>query len=421
MRKAALALLLLPAALSGCGSSAAAARNTAFTASALAAPAHATATLGIEMLRRLPPGNLVFSPDSVAATVAMAGEGARGATAEQIVRTLHAGSQAALASFGALQARILAEQAAASRGAREPEKLSFADALFVQQSLPLRQQFVGALQSSFGAAPVSVDFENGLPAAERTINEWVSARTGGVIPSIVAELPRETKLALANAVYLQALWPGKLEQAGERPFYAPSGHARVPMMGETSDFPYALGPGFQAVSLPYAHSTLSLLIVLPDRGGADGLQTLQRTLSAQALSTAAARMRRRAVSLELPRFHIAQHVELSPLLAGLGMPRAFSETAEFPGITSAEALKIDKVLHAADIRVNERGTTAAAATVLTATPLDAIIYRHVVRFDADHPFLFFLRDNDTGAVLFAGRVVDAAAAPTPGVSPNAKL
>jgi serpin B len=414
MRKAAMLVLAAAICLAGCGTATPRLRPAASTAPDISSPARASAALGFDMLRRLPSGNLVFSPDSVAAAVAMVGEGARGMTAAEIVHTLHSPSAAALGSFGALQATILGEQLAASRGAREPAKLSVADGLFVQQDFPIEAPFLQSLQRSFEATPQGVDFRGHLAEATNTVNEWISAHTEGAIPSISAELPPKTGMALANAVYLKALWADEFPEGGaNRTFHGPRGAQHVPFMGQTEEVRYSRGPGYAAVSLPYASSTLSMLVVLPDTTGAGGVREVQRRLTAAGLASLTARMRTRAVELAIPRFHIGSHERLNVLLSALGMGRAFTERADFSGISSVEALRVGEVLHATDIRVDERGTTAAAATLLTVEPTSEQIYRHLVRFDADRPFLFFVRDQRTGTVLFAGRLVDAAAAPTP--------
>jgi serpin B len=408
-----LSLIAVALTLAGCGTAAVQARDASDARQTGASAAAGTAELGIELLRRLPEGNLVFSPDSIAAAIAMAGVGARGETASQIAHTLYAGSAAALASFGALQAQILAEQAAASRGAREPTQISIANTLFAQKGLSLEGPFLQTLDGSFGVVPQLVDFEHDLPGATKAIDEWVDGHTGGAIPSIATSIPPETRMALVNALYLQALWGVKIDEDPNKvAFHAPHGTQRVPFLGETEPLRYGHGGGYSAVSLPYQNSTLALLLLLPDRTGSAGLREVQRKLSGARLNALVARMREQPVVLAFPSFQIDTHVQLASVLSALGMARAVSDTAEFGGI-SQMPLKIGEVLHAADIRVNERGTTAAAATVETFEPLSATIYRHTVRFDANRPFLFFLRDRRTGAVLFAGRLANAAAAPTP--------
>lgn len=173
-------------------------------------------------------------------------------------------------------------------------------------------------------------------------------------------------------------------------------------MHQTARLRYAAGRGYRAVALPYRSSTLSLLVVLPVR---QRLGALQHRLSGRGLARIARGLSRRSVLLSLPRFHLNTDAELTGALQALGMPTAFSEAADFSRMTGTASLKIDFVKHAADFTVDEEGTVAAAATVVGAVRKAASPHpRDAVAFNANHPFLFFLRDDRTGAVLFAGRV-----------------
>ena len=175
-------------------------------------------------------------------------------------------------------------------------------------------------------------------------------------------------------------------------------------MHEADRLRYGSGRGYAAVDLPYRASTLSLLVVLPTERN---VAALQSRLSAKRLARIVRNLSPTQVRLSLPRFHLNTQTELNGTLKKLGMATAFSESADFSGITAAESLKIGLVAHAADFKVDEGGTVAAAATVVAAVPASAEVGpRHAVTFNANHPFLFFLRDDRTGAVLFAGRVAN---------------
>jgi serine protease inhibitor len=182
----------------------------------------------------------------------------------------------------------------------------------------------------------------------------------------------------------------------------------VPFMHETVELPYARGRGYAAVELPYSASTLSLLVVLPS---GQRLSDLQRRLKPSLLGRIVHGLSPTSVVFALPRFHLSLQAELKGPLQTLGMTDAFSEAADFSGIAPGRGLHIGLVEHAADFTVDEHGTVAAAATIVTVEPGAAPLPVHPVRFTANRPFLFFLRDDRTGAVLFAGRLVDPAAAP----------
>jgi serpin B len=369
------------------------------------APAAATGAFGLDLMRAQGSGNLVLSPDSVAAALAMTGIGGVGRTAEEIARTLHLKGPNALAAVGDLQRAIIA-----AAGDSEPPTLEIANGLFLQQGLPFAPAFLFGAQQRFGAAPETVDFSANPTGAMETINGWVSERTKGLIPRILDSLPEGMALALANAVYLDADWQHPFMKGKTRPgvFHKTAGEVTVDFMHQTESLRYGAGPGYRAVALPYSSSTLSLLVMLPVR---QELGALQHSLDGRNLARIARDLAPTPVDLSLPRFHLNTDTELTGALKKLGMPTPFSESANFSRITTAADVKIAFVKHAADFTVDEAGTVAAAATVVgvqvksaTRPPRDA------VTFNANRPFLFFLRDDRTGAVLFAGRLIDPASA-----------
>lgn len=376
----------------------AAVRSGAVTSHAVHSPAGATEALGIDLLGALRAENLVVSPESLATALAMAGTGARARTGEQIAEVLHLEGRSPT-SLGDLQKTI----------AENTPDVRIANEIFVQSGFPLRPKFVGRLGDHFGAAPESVDFRGNPQAAVEAINSWVGEHTEGVIPKLFSELPPETRLVLADAVYLKASWLRRFAVSGSYsgPFYRKDGRTHAKFMSRTGRILYSAGHDYKAVELPYRGSALSMLVVLPVDGE---LATLERRLGGTGLGEIVHGLSAQRVQLSLPRFHIRSDSELVPTLSSLGMPDAFGEGADFSGITGAERLKVGAVRHVADIRVDEKGTEAAAATGMVMIPTSAEAPRRQVVFDADHPFLFFVRDDKTGAVLFAGRLSDPAGA-----------
>jgi serpin B len=366
-------------------------------------PAQATEAFGLALMHRLPQGNLVFSPDSIEAALAMAGTGAGGQTATQVAQTLHLSSPTSFAAVGRLQQAIAAEQSTAAHGSTEAPTLNIANGLFVQQGFSLEAPFTAGLAQSFAASPQAVDFTS--PSAVEAINNWIDQQTHGLIPRLVGELSRETRLALANAIYLKAAWSAefKARETRSAPFHASAGKIPTAFMHEGEDLPYLRGPGYAALSLPYRDSTLSLLVVLPV---GESLARLERHLDAPMLDRIVRGLRKRTVFVSLPRFHLQIHTELNAPLQSLGMTDAFAPgRADFSAITQREPLNIGEVLHAADFKIDEQGTEAAAVTVVTVEASSALVpVRPPVKFNANHPFLFFLRDDRSGALLFAGRL-----------------
>jgi serpin B len=398
------ALAVVAFMMSSAQASAATAPSAKHQGRATFSPAQATAAFGLSLMRRLPSGNLVFSPDSVAAAMAMTGTGAAGQTATQIARALDLSSPASFAAVGRLQLAIAAEQDALAHGSPEAPILNIANGLFVQQGFALQAPFAAGLAQSFGASPQPVDFQS--PSATDAINGWISQQTHGLIPHLVAGLPAATRLALANAIYLKAAWGEEFKPGatGPAPFHETQGASSTDFMHETGSFPYVRGAHYAALSLPYRDSTLSLLVVLPV---GESLAKLERRLDAPMLEGVAHGLRTRPVLLSLPRFHLQTEATLDAPLQRLGITNAFIEgRADFSRIAQSEPLAIGQILHAADFKVDEQGTEAAAATVVTIEATSARGYsRPPVPFNANHPFIFFLRDDKSGAVLFAGRLV----------------
>jgi serpin B len=373
------------------------------------APATATGAFGLDLMRTQAPGNLVLSPNSVAAALAMVGTGAAGRTAAQIANTLHLATPDAFGAVGQLQSTLTNEQASAGQGDPKAPTLDLANGLFLQEGFQVEPTFLSGLQQNFGAAPQAVNFSGDSSGSVKTINAWVSSHTNGIIPQILASLPETTRLALANAIYLKAAWldPFEPKETSPAPFHNPTGSTSVEFMHETDRLSYGSGRGYKAVDLPYRASTLSLLVVLPV---GKNVTAFQRQLGPSRLAQIAHNLKPRNVQLSLPRFHLTTQTELIPTLKALGMSLPFSDAAMFSRITTAESLKIGLVKHAADFKVDDAGTVAAAATVVGVEATSREVSPHEVAFNANRPFLFFLRDDRTGAVLFAGRLIDPASA-----------
>jgi serpin B len=217
-------------------------------------------------------------------------------------------------------------------------------------------------------------------------------------------------MILVNAIYLKAPWAVPFDENVTRPapFHLVDGSTvDVPFMAQQDSMAYAEGEGWQAVELPYAGDALAMLVLLPGEGA---LATVESDLAGGLIDQAAGALAPADVVLELPKWDIETRVELSTILAALGMPTAFTDQADFTGMTTDEQLLIGFVIHQANITVDEAGTEAAAATAVgietTAAPEPE---PEPILMTVDRPFLYALRDRETGAVLFLGRVTSPAA------------
>jgi serpin B len=177
----------------------------------------------------------------------------------------------------------------------------------------------------------------------------------------------------------------------------------VPMMAQTELFRYAEEDGYQALAMGYLGANLSMLFILPAEGDFEGFES---SLSTETLDKILGDLERQPVSLFLPKFTFESEFGLSQTLADMGMASAFGSEADFSGMTGSRDLFISDVIHKAFIAVDEEGTEAAAATAVVMTESAAPIFENPSIMRLDRPFFFLIRDDTTGSILFAGRVLN---------------
>ena len=388
--------------------------------------------------------NVVYSPTSTAIALAMARAGAKGDTAAQMDQVLRAKGWDQLGSgLNALDQALASRDAtwAGEEGTRNELTLRLANAPFAQRDWSIEPSYLDAIASDFGGGLRLVDYAGDTEAARQTINGWVSDRTRHRIPELLAagDLTRDTRLTLVNAIYLKAQWETAFEPdlTKPAPFRRLDGsRVDVPTMQRFGfrDIPYATGKGWQATELRYLSPEgapqLAMLLVMPE-----DLPAFEATLTDAKLDriTAAvmAEWKRLPESIDcpgvphdqqdagcypydvefsMPQFGVETRVEMNDVLMAAGMPLAFDAGADFSGISTTDALHIGKVVHQANIDVDERGTEAAAATAVIGDTGGGPSAVKTIKLHLDHPFLFFVRDVDTGTILFMGRVVDPSVA-----------
>jgi serpin B len=354
-------------------------------------------------------GNLALSPLSIAAALTMTWAGARGETAAQMKKVLHleGSPDHALEVAGKLVTGYEAP------GAKVTVRV--ANRLFGASGYPFAPAYLDRVRAAFGAPLDPVDFAGGAEEGRRHINGWVAQQTQDRIKDLIPTggVDPTTKLVLANAIYFLGDWalPFKKEATSPAPFFATPADVRdVPTMHQTATFRYASTDGVALLEMPYAGGDLAMTIVLP--AAADGLAAVEARLSPAVLDAWIGALAPTNVVVSLPKIEIdpSSALSLGGVLSALGMPLAFSESeADFSGMVSSPApgLYLSKVFHKAFVKVDEKGTEAAAATAAVMMPRS--VQRQVQpppEFKADHPFLFFLRDTKSGAILFMGRVSD---------------
>lgn len=352
------------------------------------------------------PGNVFFSPYSISTALAMTYAGARGQTAAEMAEVLHFGlpQEALHPAFSRLRAQVEGD------AGKERRELSVANRLWGQEGHPFLAPFLAVTRDCYRAPLAQVDFIEQAEAARQAINRWIEENTRNRIKDLIEPglLGPDTRLVLTNAIYFKGDWakPFKRQATHPGPFFTGCGReVKTPLMNQTGNFRYLKEEGFAALELPYKGDDLSMILFLPDRK--EGLPAFERTFTASAALQATEKLRRqfsREIWITLPRFEMAYQCQLSEALIAMGMPRAFDpDRADLSGMTEAADLFVDAVIHKAFVKVDEEGSEAAAAT---AAALGTLSGDSPPTFRADHPFLFLIRDERTGSILFMGRVVD---------------
>ncbi len=369
-------------------------------------------------------GNLFFSPLSIHTALSMTYGGARGETARQMAEVLafnlppgegaeHAAYRQLLEALNdAPQTTFDTVQDGQRTTVERPVyDLVVANRLWGQQDLGWDPGYIELTQTEYLAGVEQVDFSSNAEGARQAINQWVEETTRDRIKNLVpaGAIDALTRLVLANAIYFKANWADEFSESGtqEAPFHLADGSSvDVATMHQSETFGYAETADWQALALPYERNALSMLVVLPaDQEGA--LETTQAQLASGELLAALESMNRTRVQVWLPKFSITQELNLGGSLQAMGMPLAFSDRADFSGMTPEAELSISSALHKAFIEVDEKGTEAAAATAIVMSLTSMPIEQEPPKvFRADRPFLFLIRHNASGAILFAGRVMD---------------
>jgi serpin B len=378
---------------------------------AVPAVVSAIGTFGCRLWGQLgsPTDNLAVSPYSIAVALAMTANGAAGSTQSQMLDVLGIRSLTSYnAGINALTQQVVALAGPVHRadGTHDKIALSSADQLFGDAQTRWGSAFLSVLAREYGAGMRTVDFRHAAEGARRLVNQWTAAHTGDRIPTILprGSVDRWTRLVLVNALYLKAPWSDPFDKSATtpQPFTRADGsRVRVDMMqADPEGAVHLAGAHYQAARLPYAGGGLAMTVALPDSGReADALAALlDGGLSAPGDG---------GVHIALPRFTFRTPSSLKQALVDLGMPLAFGNAADFSGMSPAEPLCIDKVLHETFVAVDESGTEAAAATAVVVRATSGVVNRHSLI--CDRPFLFVVHDTAHGTPLFVGRVTDPTA------------
>ncbi len=387
-------------------------------------------------------GNLFFSPYSVSSALAMTMEGARGQTAREMGDVLQFPDT--VRRIGVDDQRIPWETAKIHTGMgainnrlnrdNKPYALRVANALWGEQTYRWRPEFLKALDEPYGAALREVDFIHNPERERQRINQWVEDQTEKKIKELLPKSPPvitgNTRLVLTNAIYFKGNWSQRFDakQTNDLQFTTASGekvtaptmwfdpqHADFKRKTLNGYFPFGYAAfdaqgkrtsnrgrtHFEILEMPYAGNELSMFVLLPSRH--DGVPGLEQQLNRRNLEQWLSTVEKREVEVYLPKFKMETEFDLVPTLMALGMPTAFGGAADFTGLCESGGLSIAAVRHKAFVEVNEVGTEAAAATAVVLAESAPPPAR---TFKALRPFIFLIRDNQTGSILFAGRMMN---------------
>ena len=352
--------------------------------------------------------NIFYSPYSIFSALAMTYEGARGQTAEEMESVFYFPEKEKLRSgFAYIYNQINDED--------RNYELRTGNALWIQEDYELLDEYMQTIEDYYGGKSTNLDFANQNEESRQTINTFIEEQTNDRIKNLIrkGQLPKDTKLVLTNAIYFKDNWKWEFdkENTRNRSFWVtPDESVEAEMMRmnpEDERFNYTETEKLQMIELPYEGGDVSMFIILPK----DEIDDISHKLNNEDVEELMDEMRERELSsISIPKFKFETRYVMSgtdSTLARMGMPKAFTPIADFSGITGERELFIDSVIHQAFVEVDETGTEAAAATAVIMVPESYVPGRKSPpRFIADNPFVFFIRDNETGTNLFTGIVKD---------------
>jgi serpin B len=348
--------------------------------------------------------NLIFSPYSIGTVLAMIYSGSGGKTAAEMSEVLYFPPQELLDPVeSGMRESILATDTMQGTDFR------LANAIWAQEDFSFLPDYLARVEKYYDAPLSLMDFveTSNREESRKKINHWVEEKTNNRIQDLIQPgiLDASTRLVLTNAIYFNGGWMFPFDTAATFPslFHTSKQESiKTDFMHQTRSYPYYEDEEIQAVSLPYKNKRMALMVILPK--SIEGWRLISQVINYERINLVISGMGTREVQLALPKFRSELQINLRQELTSMGMGTAFSRHADLSGMTGEENLYVDEVIHKAFIEVNEMGTEAAAATAAI-IGLKSILRDDPVRFNADHPFVFFLLDRQTGCIIFTGRLV----------------
>jgi len=344
--------------------------------------------------------NLILSPASITSAMAMTYMGARANTLKEISSTFYFAKDK-----NQLGKSYNAHFYDYNESKENNVKLFNANSLWIQDGLKLNQDFLSVNKNYFGSLLQQVDFIKKTEESRITINSWVEKNTNNRIKNLIkpSAIDNTTRLVLVNAIFFKAPWEKafkKEQNTTDRFQTGKSGFISTTFMNKTMNLRYYSDKCAQIVDIPYSGGDYSLMIILPKSFKA--FKKIEEVLDFGYYQNFISNKELKRVNLSMPKFSIESEFDLNKTLAELGMKEAFTESANFSGITEQERLFISTVAHKANITIDEEGTEAAAATAVMMTKTSIMI--DTVDFKVDKPFFFILRNNKNNLIYFMGKI-----------------
>ncbi len=347
-------------------------------------------------------GNLVFSPYSISSALALTSVGARGTTALEMASVLHLPQE----PYTLIRDFLVLDSIFNENDLQDTSRLETANSLWPQAGYPFLTEYLELVKNLRGVVK-PVDYQSDPESGRKQINDWSNEKTEGRIPELIQPgiLDQLTRMVLVNTISFKGVWQSgfKKDDTEKGPFFLDSGkQSLTSLMSQKGKFNYAELERLQIVELPYGHGELSMFLLLPSPQ--NGLSELEQTLNRKMFEQWILGLKQEDVRIVLPRFKFSSMLALTNSLTALGMGTPFDrKRADFSGMDGQRNwLYISSLLHNAFLEVNETGTEAAAATAVVIRSWAMPAVQPVFR--ADHPFLFLIRDNRSGTILFMGRV-----------------
>lgn len=356
--------------------------------------------------------NVVFSPLSLHVVLSIIAAGSKGPTRDELLTFLRSKSTDHLNSFASQLVAVVLSDGAPAGGPR----VSFADGVWVEQSLSLLPSFKELVTTDYEATLASVDFQNKAVEVANEVNSWAEKETNGLVKDLLppGSVGSTTRLIFANALYFKGAWKDKFDASTTKDydFHLLNGSSvTVPFMTSKKKQYIGAFDGFKVLGLPYNQGEdkrqFTMYFFLPD--AKDGLSALAGKLASESgfLERKLPGQKVQVGDFRIPRFKISFGLEVSNVLKELGVVLPFTGggLTEMVDSPVGQNLCVSDIFHKSFIEVNEEGTEAAAATAATIL-LRSAQFPTTIDFVADHPFLFLIREDLTGTVLFTGQVLN---------------